>query len=99
MTAGSCWPMTATAPGLMMPDFSVAIFSTVSPSQRTWSMATGVSTATAPSATLVLSQKPPMPTSMTATSTGVSAKVAKAMPTSTSKKDSRELWRASTSSR
>ena len=46
----------------------------------TWSMEIGVITATAPSATLVLSHVPPMPTSMTATSTGASAKVAKAMP-------------------
>ena len=98
--AGGCWASTATAPGLMMPALSAAISSTVLPSQRAWSSEIGVSTATVPSATLVLSQVPPMPTSMTATSTGASANIAKAMPVNTSKKDSRtELLAASTRSR
>ena len=64
------------APGLMMPDFSVAISSTVDPSSRVWSIATGVTTATCPSATLVASHVPPSPTSTTATSTGASANAA-----------------------
>lgn len=34
------------APGLMMPDFSVAICSIVDPSSRVWSIATRVMTAT-----------------------------------------------------
>ena len=85
-----CCAITAVAPGLMMPDFSVAISSMVSPSHCMWSIAIGVITATAPSATLVASQRPPMPTSMTATSTGASANAANIMPVSTSKKDS---WR------
>lgn len=46
--------------------------------------------------TFVASQVPPMPTSTTATSTGASAKAAYAMPVSTSKKDSRYSWEAST---
>ena len=78
--AGSgCWASTATAPGLMIPALSVAISSTVPPSQAVWSRETGVTTATAPSAMLVASQVPPSPTSTTATSTGTSAKMAKAI--------------------
>ena len=72
----------------MMPAFSVAISSIVSPSHCMWSIATGVITATAPSATLVASHRPPRPTSITATSTGASANAANIMPVSTSKKDS-----------
>ena len=60
-------------------------------------MATGPTTATAPSATLVASQVPPSPTSTIATSTGASAKAAKAMPVSTSKKDSGTPRRSSVS--
>ncbi len=72
----------------MMPAFSVAISSIVLPSHCMWSIATGVITATAPSATLVASQRPPRPTSITATSTGASAKAANIMPVRISKKDS-----------
>src|SRR5216683_907077 len=61
-------------------------------------MATGVTTATVPSATLVASQVPPSPTSTTATSTGASANAANAMAVSTSKNDSGTPWRLSTSS-
>ncbi len=81
----------------MMPAFSAAISSTVLPSSLVWSMAIGVMTATAPSATLVQSSLPPTPTSMTITSTGVSAKMAKAMPVRTSKKDMATGCRWSTS--
>ena len=70
-----------------MPAFSVAISSIVSPSHCMWSIATGMITATWPSATLVASHRPPMPTSITATSTGASANAANIMPVSTSKKD------------
>ncbi len=77
--------MTATAPGLMIPDFSVAISTTVEPRKRSWSSAIGVMTATWPSATLVASHSPPRPTSITATSTGASANAAYAIATSTSK--------------
>ena len=47
-----------------------------SPRYFAWSTATGSTTATAPSATLVASHEPPMPTSTTATSTGASANFA-----------------------
>ena len=82
-------PSTTAAPSLMIPAFSVAISAIVSPSQRSWSMAIGVKTATSPSATLVESHAPPMPTSSTATSTGASAKAANASTVSTSKNVSR----------
>ena len=82
-----------------MPAFSTAISSSVSPRYLAWSIATGVTTATCPSATLVASQVPPMPTSTTATSTGASANAAKAIPVITSKNDSGCSWPASTSSR
>ena len=84
-----CWARTPYDPGLRIPAFSPAISSTVRPSQRVWSIAIGVTTATWASATLVLSQVPPSPTSTTATSTGASAKAAKAIAVSTSKNDSR----------
>ncbi len=71
-----CWATTATAPDLMIPDFSTAISPVVSPSLSVWSSPIGVITATAESMTLVASQEPPMPTSTTATSTGASAKAA-----------------------
>ena len=52
-----------------------------------------------PSATLVESQVPPIPTSMTATSTGASAKAANPIAVRTSKNDSGNGWSLSTSSR
>ena len=70
----------------MMPAFSVAIWAIVSPRNWAWSMATGAITATSPSATLVASHAPPMPTSMIATSIGASAKAANASTVNTSKK-------------
>ena len=81
----------------MMPAFSVAISSIVSPRYCMWSIATGPITATAPSATLVASHLPPRPTSITATSTGASANAANIMPVSTSKNDSAAGCRSSTS--
>ena len=81
VTSGSWTPMTATASALMIPDFSSAMASTVSPSIRVWSRLTGVTTATWPSATFVASQAPPSPTSTMATSTGASANAAYAIAT------------------
>ena len=73
------------ASALMMPAFSVAISSTVSPRKWRWSRSIGVTTDTGASTTFVASHDPPMPTSTTATSTGRSAKAAYATATSTSK--------------
>ena len=70
-----------------MPDFSVAISSTVSPRYSVWSSPIGVMTHTLPSATFVASHAPPMPTSTMATSTGASANAANAIAVITSKKD------------
>jgi len=53
---------------------STAMSAGVSPRYCAWSTLTGVITATRPSATLVASQAPPMPTSTIAASTGASAK-------------------------
>ncbi len=47
-------------------------------------MLIGVMTATGAATTLVASQRPPMPTSTMATSTGASANAANAIPVSTS---------------
>jgi hypothetical protein len=73
----------------MMPDLVRAISATVLPSRAVWSSEIGVKTATCPSPTLVESHSPPMPTSMTATSTVASAKQAKASTVMLSKKVSR----------
>ena len=83
--SGTCTAETPCATGLMMPDFVRAISATVEPSRCVWSSAIGVKTATWPSATLVESHSPPMPTSITATSTGASAKLEKASTVSASK--------------
>jgi len=69
----------------MIPAFSVAISASVVPSSGTWSSPTGSTTAVPAWTTLVASHTPPSPTSRTATSTGASAKAAKAIPVSTSK--------------
>ena len=71
--AGCWWASTAIESALMIPAFSVAIVPTSGPRYSAWSSATGVTTATRASTTLVASHVPPMPTSMTATSTGASA--------------------------
>ena len=60
----------------MIPAFSIAIWTGESPRYFAWSTAIGSTTATAPSATLVASHEPPIPTSTTATSTGASANLA-----------------------
>ncbi len=70
----------------MMPDLVRAISATVLPSCFAWSIAIGANTATWLCTTLVESHSPPMPTSITATSTGASAKHARARTVSASKK-------------
>ena len=52
------------------------------PRYSVWSMPIGVITATGASTTLVASQRPPMPTSTTATSIGASANAANAIAVS-----------------
>ena len=68
--AGGWTEVMSMAPSLMMPALLEATSSMVSPSQAAWSKPMGVITSTSPGTTLVQSQVPPMPTSMTATSTG-----------------------------
>ena len=92
IASGSWRPITATvstgtssprgAP--MMPAFSAAISAIVSPRYSAWSTPIGVITATAASTTLVASHRPPIPTSMTAMSTGASANAANAIAVTTS---------------
>ena len=67
-----------------MPAFSPATSASVDPSSG-WSSATGVITCTALSMTLVASQLPPIPTSMTPMSTGASAKALNAIAVISSK--------------
>ena len=81
--------------GLDDPGSSPAIVATSAPRYSAWSRSTGVTTATRASATPV-SHVLPMPTSITATSTGASANSAYAMPTMTSKKDNGTSLPAST---
>ncbi len=68
----------------MMPAFSPAMPAMSSPRYSTWSMLIGVITATGALTTLVASQRPPNPTSITATSIGASANAANAIAVSTS---------------
>ncbi len=82
----------------MIPAFSRAMVTGSSPRRCAWSTATGSTTATAASATLVASHVPPSPTSTTATSTGASAKAAYAIATTVSKNDSGNGWERSTRS-
>ena len=69
---------------MMIPALLPAISAMVSPRYSVWSMPIGVITATGASTTLVESQVPPSPTSMTATSTGASANAANAIAVRTS---------------
>jgi len=73
MRAGSVSPITAALRGLMMPAFSLAMSASVGPANSVWSMPMFVMTATWASTMLVASQRPSMPTSITATSTAMSA--------------------------
>ena len=66
--AGSRSPITNGAPGLAMPAFSPAIFSRVSPRYFMWSRSILVTALTSGRTTLVLSSRPPSPTSTTAIS-------------------------------
>ncbi len=90
MASATCRPMTATVSGapssarLMMPAFSPAMPAMSSPRYSTWSTLIGVITATGASITLVASQRPPSPTSITPTSIGASANAANAIAVSTS---------------
>ena len=72
----------------MIPALFPAISVSVSPRNSVWSIPMGVITATAASATLVLSQVPPRPTSMTAASTGASPKAENAIAVRISNLDS-----------
>ncbi len=69
-----------------MPDFTSAISAIVPPSRSAWSRSIGANTATSPSAVFVESHDPPMPTSITATSTGASENATNATAVSSSKK-------------
>ena len=70
--------MTAGRPGRKIPAFSRPIDSRSGPSQRTWSMSMGVTTATSGSNALTASSRPPMPTSITAASTADARKTSTA---------------------
>ena len=69
----------------MIPAFSRAIRSTVLPRCSVCSRSTRVMTDTRPSTTFVASIRPPIPTSITATSTFFSRKYSKAIAVVTSK--------------
>ena len=68
-TAGEGLSVTEGMPCLMIPAFSKAIFSMVSPRKAVCSMLMLLMTATSGTMTLVASKRPPMPTSTTAKST------------------------------
>ncbi len=72
-----------------MPAFSAAIFSSVSPRYFMWSRSILVTALTSGRTTLVLSSRPPSPTSATAISTPRAAKSAKAIAVVASKKVAR----------
>ena len=76
---GSVSPITNGAPGLAMPAFSRAISSSVSPRYFMWSRSILVTALTSGRTTLVLSSRPPSPTSTTAISAPRAAKSAKAI--------------------
>ena len=97
-TSGSCAAEIRYPSGLIIPAFSVAISARVSPSISVWSRPTGATTETIPSATFVESHEPPIPTSRITTSTGSSAKIAKASTVMDSKNVSFGSPRAANSS-
>ncbi len=78
--------MTNGTPGFAIPAFSVAIFSSVSPRYFMWSRSILVTALTIGSRTLVLSSRPPSPTSTTTISAPRAAKSAKAIAVVASKK-------------
>ena len=65
---GRVSPITKGTPGFAIPAFSIAIFSRVSPRYFMWSRSILVTALTIGSRTLVLSSRPPSPTSTTAIS-------------------------------
>ena len=67
VSSGAVSPQTTVAPAEMIPAFSWATSASVGPMISRWSAPTLVMTATAASTTLVASQRPPMPTSITLT--------------------------------
>ncbi len=77
--------MTTGTPGLMMPPFSAAMASMVSPSSAVCSSASGVITLISGVTRLVASSRPPNPTSSTTVSTWDASKQRKAIAVSTSK--------------
>ncbi|MCI3950439.1 MAG: hypothetical protein K0R11_2373 [Acidimicrobiales bacterium] len=85
-SSGSVSPSTSVDTGLTIPAFSAAMWRRVGPSTAVWSRPTLVTTATTPSATLVASWRPAMPTSRTTASTGRSANQRKAARVSASKR-------------
>ena len=85
-SAGSDSPITKGTPGLAIPAFSRAICSSESPRYFMWSSAIWVTALTSGVTTLVLSSRPPRPTSTTAISAPRAAKSASAMAVVISKK-------------
>ena len=71
-------PRTHAWPGLITPPFSAAMASSVSPRMRVWSRPMPVTQVTRGCVAVVASQRPPRPTSSTATSTWASAKTQQA---------------------
>ena len=95
--AGSVSPMIAAESGLMIPAFSRATSASVGPANSLWSIPMLVMTATWASTTLVASHIPSRPTSITPTSTAVSANHRKAAAVHASKYDGRTPIRPSRS--
>mmetsp|Transcript_228 Transcript_228/g.576 ORF Transcript_228/g.576 Transcript_228/m.576 type:complete len:262 (+) Transcript_228:1166-1951(+) len=88
MAQSCCGPVTAGAPGFMIPAFSNAIFGSVSPRISMWSKPRAVMPQAAGWSTmLVASMRPPMPTSSTATSTFCCTKTRSASSVMNSKKN------------
>ena len=85
--SGAVSPTTTGIPCLMIPDFSIAMSSSELPRNCVWSILMLVMTDKIGMMMFVQSRRPPMPTSITAISTCLSAKYLKAMAVVTSKKD------------
>ena len=82
--SSGCSLTTTILPGLMMPAFSVATSWIVEPSSG-WSRPISPITATSPATRFVASHDPPIPTSTTASPTGLSANHRKASAVTASK--------------
>ena len=78
-------PTITGSPALRMPAFSYAMLASEFPRWRSWSNAMEVIAPTTGAMTLVASNRPPRPTSMTAVSTSARRKISKAMAVVTSK--------------